>query len=134
MEITDKGLFSRLTYSCIGKKVDREELTFQHAKTAKNMGKDVIDREVMIKYFTSDDHRKVIELSYSKYGDFDKEECLARIGRVGGIIGSNVVVAASSPHVYKNTFNMNLGLGDYVLVHSGKVVEKLSAKEAELLG
>ena len=159
MAITDERLFYRISSPCANKFVSRGQITkeqaneiifslrdgrelpsyldtmFLYAKEslrrhALTMGKRNIGRDVMLDYFTSGDHRKSIDAIYKIYPDFSKEECMARVGKIGGIVRDNVVAAASEPHVYKNTFLLDLKLDDYVLVHAGSVVEKLTEKEA----
>jgi hypothetical protein len=161
MEITDKKLLSRFILSCAGKMVSRGRMTREYAsevinllkegrdipeeafsvfpaadimlrKTASELGKDCVDRDVMLRYFSSKTHEKVIEASYKLHKDFDVEECKAKIGIVGGVVRDNVVVSASQPHVYKNTFSLDIKNGDYVMFHAGSIVEKLTKKEAEL--
>ncbi len=159
MEIIARDLYSRLAFPCIERKIKRGEITCNQASQiysslkkgedvsevlrchftvsdimletfAKRLGKESIDGDVMLRYFTSDAHKRVIEESYRKHGDFDREECLARVGKVCGMLNDNVVVLTEKPHVYKDMFSLMPKNGDYVLVHYGSVVNIFPSKDA----
>jgi len=154
-----KTLFSRFAYSCASKKISRGEITEDYARSMigsvrrrkdipeealsyftvalkmcqiEASNQDVIDRDSILRYFLSNAHDKVVESSHKIHGDFDKEECKARIVKVSGVKGEIVnALFDKKPKDYRNIFSIKVKEGDFAVTHAGSIVERLTRKEAE---
>lgn len=94
------------------------------ALIARQMGKDAVDAEVIRRYFWTQ-HDKAIEERHKEMGDFDKQACRVLPGKVSTL--SPLVVETSSDSSEKdNSYRLDLKVGDYVVVHYSRIVEKLT--------
>ncbi|MFH1294935.1 MAG: DMT family transporter [Candidatus Aenigmatarchaeota archaeon] len=91
---------------------------------AKQLGKASIDAEVIRMYFW-DQHDQVIEERHKEMKDFDKEACRVLPGKVANL--SPLVVEAGPKKMNsENPYNIQLKVGDYVVLHYSRIVEKLT--------
>ncbi len=156
MEIEDKLLFFKYALPCAGNSVARGLVTqqevdrlidmvskgevpdenaekiFKVAKgicgyTAKMMGKDVIDSEVIREYFLVE-HDKVVDDMFALVGDFNPVACKTRTGKIVEVRESTAIVETNlGKEEYRTDFAKNIKKNDKVIVHSGFVVEKASS-------
>lgn len=94
-------------------------------KIAREMGKDVIDKDVIREYFLKR-HNEIIERMYRIKRDFDVEKCKTKKGEVIEVRESYVVVRVGDKTGNYNTFVDDLKKGEEVILHWGYVVERLS--------
>lgn len=86
--------------------------------TAKDLGKDQIDSEVIKEYFLNR-HSKVVEERWLEKQDFDKEKCKVK------------VIDLPENHNYKSDFCPDAKPGDKVVVHYDYIVEKYNQASGE---
>jgi len=79
--------------------------------TAQELGKDIIDSEVIHEYFLKK-HDKIVEERWLEKQDFDKEKCKIRI------------VTLDENSNYKKDFCPDAKIGDKVVVHYDYIIEK----------
>ncbi|VVB54944.1 Uncharacterised protein [uncultured archaeon] len=158
MRIVERGLFFRYALPCAGTLVRRgnisgEELDevvalvaagkdapngwekhFKVALTwltfiAENNGKNVIDADVMHRYYWFM-HDRVIADRYALMGDFDPQSCRIHVGKVMNVRGKKAILYSTKGKVAVSTLLSGpLKEGDYVAFHYGYVVEKISEDE-----
>ena len=100
---------------------------------AKKLGKDSIDEEVIRRYFWKE-HEEAIKWRASIYPDVKPEACRIYAGRITGVGGG--FVEAETPKgtaKYRRDFIENPKENDFVILHYGYAVEKITEKEYKTL-
>jgi hypothetical protein len=159
MKLADERIFGRFTYPCVNALEKRGKIDSQYAnmykqtvrnngslpedymnyfstaivmcaREARKLSKDNIDRESVLNYFLSQSHDNVVEINHKICGDFDKEECKAFVGKVLKT-GKDVltVLTNRSLRTYEDVFSTNAKKGDFVIVHSGQVIDAMTKEE-----
>lgn len=95
---------------------------------ANNMGKKMIDRAVIRKYFWYE-HSRAIEWRHSIYKDFDKKLCKVYPGKVIKAGKKAIVKTPIGKRKLKKDFMPDLMKNDLVTVHYDYIIEKISESE-----
>jgi len=99
-------------------------------KTAKKLGKKLVDEEVVRRYFLFG-HDKVVDRRYKIFKDFDPMLCRLYSGKV--IVSGSRALVQTIMGDKEYIASLRIKKGDYVVVHRDFIVEKISKKLARKL-